>query len=343
MKPTTPDAVLDLLDASFASAALGAAMELGLFWLLEKQPMDEKEVARELGIPPVRCGYWLQLLTGTGFIDRSPQGYEPSPAARSAILDVYSQDSWALLADEARRRLPGLCDLPLHIRNPRSAWEALGLTPSEYVDEMAGDAERARRFTRMLYEIHQPLADKLAAILELSGVNRLMDLGGGSGVVSMALANRYPELSITVVDIANVCTAGRQIAAENGLMDRITYYPADFIRDNLPCGFDVVMECDVNIYSKELFEKVRDSLNPDGRFVIADKIAPVEGIAPPSRLHWAFESSMMNPEFTFPTRGQIHSLLGQAGFRILSETSLPPASGRCARFTDGFSVIEAGR
>ena len=56
-----------------------------------------------------------------------------------------------------------------------------------YLAEMEKDPEVARRFTRMLYEIHQPLAKELAGYLDLSGVDRLLDLGGGSGIISLAL------------------------------------------------------------------------------------------------------------------------------------------------------------
>jgi hypothetical protein len=34
VNPTTPDDVFELIDGSVASAAVGAAMEHGLFWLL---------------------------------------------------------------------------------------------------------------------------------------------------------------------------------------------------------------------------------------------------------------------------------------------------------------------
>ena len=63
MKPTTTDDVFDLLDAYVTSAALGAAMESGLFWLLKEQPLDVAGVARALGIPINRCRYWLQILS----------------------------------------------------------------------------------------------------------------------------------------------------------------------------------------------------------------------------------------------------------------------------------------
>jgi cyclopropane fatty-acyl-phospholipid synthase-like methyltransferase len=341
MKPETPDDVLDLLDASFVSAAVGAAMELGLFWLLEAGPLDLEGVARAVGIPPLRCAYWLQLLCDTGLIERVPHGFQLSQTARRSILDVYSRDSWALLAEEARGRMPGLRDLPHHLRDASSAWEALGLTPSMAYARMAEDSVKARRATRMLCELHRPLADEVAGVLDLAGVDRLMDLGGGSGVVSLALARRHPALSVTVVDLASVCAAGQEITAESSLEKRITFHPADFLRDELPIGFDMVLECDVNVYGVGLFRNVRNSLNPGGRFVLVDQFAPAEGVAPSSRVHWAFEGSMINPGFLYPTAAQIGDMLERAGFRLLFESPLCMAAGACARFAEGWVLIEA--
>jgi SAM-dependent methyltransferase len=316
-------------------------MELGLFWLLEKQPLDLQGVASELGIPAIRCKYWLDLLAKAGLIQQGPNGYEPSETARTSILDVYSQDSWALLAEEARERFKGLSDLPSLLGEPGSVWEALGLTPPMYLDQMARDPARAHRFTRMIYELHQPLAAELAGYLDLTGAQRLLDLGGGSGVLSMALARRYPDMTFTVVDIPNVCAAGREIAVENALEARITYHPADFLTDELPSGFDVALECDVNVYSEALFRKVRGSLNPGGRFLILDQFAPAEDVAPPPRLHWAFAGSLMRPEFTFPTAARVRDQLEKAGFELLPDRPLPSAPGPCKRMTEGMAVIEA--
>lgn len=341
MRPTTADEVLDLMDAPFHSAALGAALELGLFWLLEEQPMEAEQVARELAIPLKRCRYWLQLLDQTGLVEQRPNGYRSSSTARSAILDTYSRESWKRLAEEARGRLPSLRDLSTTLRQPGSAWEALGLAPRMYLTEMKEDPEVARQFTRMLYEIHQPLAQELAAFLDLSGVERLLDLGGGSGVVSMALIRQHPRLRVTVVDLEHVCTAGREIAADTSLAERITYHPADLLRDELPKGFDLALECDVNVYSEGLFRKVRASLRRNGRFVIVDEFSPSDETAPPSRLHWAFEGSMIDPRFSFPTSDSVVALLEAAGFQIHSQRSLPPVAGVVARFDRDLKVIEA--
>jgi hypothetical protein len=69
MKPATADEVFDLMDAYVTSAALNAALELGLFWLLAEQPLEAPAVGEALGIPPSRCRYWLQLLGTMGLIE----------------------------------------------------------------------------------------------------------------------------------------------------------------------------------------------------------------------------------------------------------------------------------
>lgn len=322
MKLTTKDEVFDFLWSYTAPLAVGAAMELGLFWLLARQPLDAAHVAEALKVPQNRCNYWLQLLESIGLLEKTSRGYAPSSTAQTAILDAYSQESWAFLAREARKRLPAVHDLALHMIRPGSAWEAQGLTPPDYFAQITESPQRARQFTRMLYELHQELAAELANALDMTGVERMMDLGGGSGVMSLALLRKYPNLTCVIIDIENVCAAGRKIAAEHPAGDRITYHTADFLHDELPGGFDMVLQCDVGNYRQSVFEKLRACLNPGGRLSIVDLFAPAEGMAPASRLNWRFLSSLEKPDSGFHTASQVKAQLTQAGFRSLSEKTL---------------------
>jgi ubiquinone/menaquinone biosynthesis C-methylase UbiE len=316
-------------------------MELGLFWLIRERPLAAADVAGALGIPLARCRYWLQMLERDGLVEVTPGGYSPSAAARSAILDVYSQDTWALLAQQTRTRFPAVHDLALHIREPGSTWEAQGITPPNYFDEIMECPGAARRFTRMLYEIHVPLADELAGLLDLDGVDRLMDLGGGSGVVSFALLRRYPGLWATVVDIENVCAAGREIAQEHALADRITWHAADFMGGELPSGFDMVLACDTGRYTEAVYRKVHAALNPGGRVAVADQLAPADGVAHPARLDWAFQASMRDPDAPVTTAARVRARLTKVGFRIRSERGIP--RGKPDRWSREWVLIEADR
>jgi SAM-dependent methyltransferase len=166
-----------------------------------------------------------------------------------------------------------------------------------------------------------------------------MDLGGGSGVVSLALLRRYPNLSVVVIDVANVCAAGREIAIENSLEGRIAYRVADFLHDELPSGFDVILNCDAGPNTEAFLGKIWAALNPGGRLVIVDHFAPAKGVAPPSCLFWAFEGSMNNPNAVYATTDEIHARLTRVGLQVLSERILP--RGEVRRWSDDWVVIEA--
>lgn len=316
MKLSKSDHITRFIRSYIESAALGTALELGLFWLLDKQPQSGLAIAQMLEIPPIRCKYWLELLCSLDLIDRVGDEYKPSSTAYHAIIDSYGQDTWKLLAGEARERFRSVSDLALHIKEPGSVWSVTGFEPPDYVAQMKRNANRARHFTRMLYEIHQPLAEELAQTLNMAGVKHMMDLGGGSGVISLALLRRHPELMSMVVDLANVCAAGREIAMENSMGERLIFHVGDMLEDELPTGFDLVLECDIGIYEEALFRKLRTSLNERGRFAIIDHLSISEGIEPPSQLGYAFQSSLADPSFALPTVNEIEVMLNRVGFQV---------------------------
>jgi cyclopropane fatty-acyl-phospholipid synthase-like methyltransferase len=326
VRPETTEDILELMNGSIVSAALGTAMELGLFWLLAQKPLSATEVAQSLNIPLNRCHHWLQILCKLGLLENNTEGYAPSILAREAILNAQSQDTWAFQAREDRDSSVFVRDLAYNIRKPMSTWQTSNLTPPDYFQKIQQDPGYAARFTRKLYEIHCAFAEQLANLLDLNGVKSLLDLGGGSGVVSFALLRKQHDLTSVVVDVENVCQSGRVIAAENGLEKRITYLAADLDHDVLPTGFDMVMLCDVGTISEIFFRRIYDDvLNRQGRLVIVDKFAPSRSSAPPSRLLSAFLHSLEYPAQTIDltTTEVVQTRLQQAGFRELTVTSVP--------------------
>jgi predicted O-methyltransferase YrrM len=317
---TTQEDVNFLLHAPAASAALGAAITTGLLWMLAEKPMSGDEIVQVLNIPGKRGYYWLQYMQSFGILANGPQGYVPSPIIRSAILDSYTMESWQHLVIDEQEKDACVHNLPQHISHPGSLWAIQDLDgPLHYVDRMRNSPERARIFTRMLREVHNNLANEVAELLDLTGVERMMDLGGNSGVVSMALLRKYPSLISTVVDIENVCIAGREIVEGAGFSDRISYYPAEFASDEFPTGFDLVLQCDVAIYDIELLHKLYRSLKPGGSLTYVDHFSPAENLAPITRIEWTFLDSLHDLNFGFPTLEEVKSRLVQVGFIVPDE------------------------
>lgn len=306
------------------SVALNTALEMGLFWLLAEGPLTVEQVAEAVAIPTHRSGPWLELLTDMGYLDRTGNRYTPSDATHAAILSAFSRESWAHLAEEERERYVFGVDLSRHIGHPLSVWAGQNRLPHDYLKEIADDPAFARRFTNMLYELHKPLAEAIAEKLNMDGVSRLMDLGGGSGVISLALLQRYPTLSAVVVDHSHVCEAGRAIAGTMPEGGRIAYLAADFLRDNLPIECDLALECDVGVYEETFFRKVWQALKPGGRLVIVDEFdLPTHAPARPFRRYKFYQSmncySRRSDHYSIV---RVQSLLAHAGFQLSVEQHL---------------------
>jgi SAM-dependent methyltransferase len=323
-----------LLKATTAAAALGAAINTDLLWMIANTPTDADTIVETLNIPGKRGYYWLQYLESLGILEQTEQGYVTSSIARTAILEIHSRKSWKhIVFDEAEKDacVHGLWQF---IAEPGSLWARQGLAePKNYVEKMRLSPERACGFTRMLFDVHQVLANEVAERIDLTGVSCMMDLGGGSGVISLALLRKYPLLTSTVVDIENVCITGREIAAEQGLSEWISYYPIDdFTSSELPGGFDLVLQCDVHAYGKELYQKIWQALKPAGRLVLVQHLSPDETSAPKNRVEWIFLDSLRDPDFHVPSLEKVTAQLLQAGFEVSPEHQT---------FGTGWMVIQA--
>lgn len=320
MKPKSESDINQLLRAYLPAAALGAALELGLFWQLKDAPASASGIAEKLDIPLTRCQHWLEYLLELGLLVKTDNRFLPSPTAREAILESRSISTWSILAGEARERLPVVQNLTDHIHEKGSLWVKLGLKPPDYAAKLNENPDYARQFTRMLYELHQDEAQELAKNLDLSDVKKMLDVGGGSGVMSYALLRLYPQLEVVVFDQANVCIAGREIAAEIGFEERITFLPGNFLKDELPDGFDLILESDVGIFSEYLFKKFWQALNPTGKLVILDYSFETESVNRIQLTGRQLFHSLENPDFSFETINDLKTMLAHAGFRRFSGT-----------------------
>lgn len=315
----TKDDVHEMMGAYLQSAALNAALELGLFWLLADGRRSLASISQEMNIPEKRCRYWLGILAGMNLLRQDGDGYDLSPVARKAIVNTYSRDAWKMLALDAWDNFEESLRLGQRVSQSGSDRKPF---PS-YVQKMDADLGRARLFTKMLFELHSPLAQDIADALHLNGARTLLDVGGGSGVVSLTLLRRHPELAAVVVDIPNVCTAGREIADKVPEGDRISYHPADFTSEELPTDFDIVLYCDVAQFDDSLLARLARSLNEGGRLVIVNHWFDRGQEETVGRLGYLLTTSLSDPDFSLRTLEDIQGSLAQAGLAVEPIRELP--------------------
>jgi predicted O-methyltransferase YrrM len=136
-------------------------------------------------------------------------------------------------------------------------------------------AESARHFTLALAGRAKNVAPSLATHLLMTEAKMLVDVGGGTGIYSIALLQENPGLRAVVFDRPEVLKVAAEMAAAYGVADRLHCQPGDMFRDPLPSGADTILlsnilhdwdvpEC------RTLIRKCAAALTPGGRLLVHD-------------------------------------------------------------------------
>lgn len=108
---------------------------------------------------------------------------------------------------------------------------------------------------------------------------RLLDLGGSSGVFSFALAERYPDLQATILDLPEMVALSSEFNEGRPHAARIAYHAADFFADTLPPGHDVALMANIvhdwtAEQNRALIRRAASALAPRGLLAILDVLLP---------------------------------------------------------------------
>jgi tRNA (cmo5U34)-methyltransferase len=104
----------------------------------------------------------------------------------------------------------------------------------------------------------------------------ILDLGAGSGLLTVLIHNRFPQARIHLIDFSApmLDLAKRRL----GNAPYATYEQADYVKAALPKNLDAVVSA-LSIHhldhadKRELFRKIYAALVPGGRFINAEQVA----------------------------------------------------------------------
>lgn len=199
--------------AHWGARALHTAVSLDLFSALAARPMSAGDLARSLGTHPRATEMLLNALCSMGLVDKRQDAYDNSAVARlflqqgsdyfqGQLIGMYGSGwkRWERLEDAVRRG---------------------GLDPQDH-EPLGAD------FTRSMSNSAAVAAPLAARRLDLSRVKRLLDVGGGPGMYSIAMAQARAELRAFVLDLEPATAVANEYIQAAGLADRVSTITADY-------------------------------------------------------------------------------------------------------------------
>ena len=114
---------------------------------------------------------------------------------------------------------------------------------------------------------------KVLSNIDLNGVKRLLDLGGGPGTYSMAFAKK--KMEVTLFDYPETLKIAKGLIEEAGLSRNIRLLPGDFTKDELGNNYDLIFISQIfHAYGQDeclsMLRKSYSSLNPGKRVIIKE-------------------------------------------------------------------------
>lgn len=238
--------IFDIFRGNYATELLAAAVgHFNLFARLAEKPMTPEGLRAELELAERPATVLLTGLRSLGLLTIDDCGRVTlTDLAREHLIPGQPLDVSEYVAVVADS--PAVREFIERLRTNKPA----GQKPDEqgaafiYREGMESAMEEdasARRLTLALSGRARNVAPVLAERVDASAVRQLLDVGGGTGLYSIAFLQRYPRLEAVVWDRPSVLKVAAEMAQAYGVADRLTCRPGDMFADPVPAGSDLML------------------------------------------------------------------------------------------------------
>ena len=317
--PSSDDSLIwDIWLSMYHMPCVTAALEIGLFELIAKDPLSMPEFVDRSGLNERGIKALLRVLTSLGLLVQHDDRYRITEVAHHYLLKD-SPYYWGGVLERICVNNPQHKSLIEILQqgvtgSPADAWESGQL-----------DLEQARHIAAFMHSHSMPAAVGVAQNGDFNSVKKLLDVGGGSGCFSIAIAQHYPEIHCTVMDLAAMCQLVPDYVKAGGIVDRVDAVAVDMFREEWPLGYDamffsnILHDWDFETCAR-LLSKAYSGLPEGGKIYVHEMLLDDDGNGP---VHAASFSIMMligtqGQQFTFP---ELRQLLQDAGFADINVTS----------------------
>nr|MDO8134914.1 methyltransferase [Candidatus Njordarchaeum guaymaensis] len=248
-----------MLFASIRSKLMLTGIELKVFNQLS-EPKSADAVAQAIGAHPRNTGVFLDSLTAIGLLQKKNGLYRNSPIAQAFLVEESPTYLGALLQLQYSQILPE--NLSQLIKEGPQPIPEMAFSEEKFAQEYAS-YERAHD-AQMMVKI-------VSELPEFPSFQRMLDLGGGPGLIGMAVVAAHPSMKGVIFDLPPMVKAAETFIREYGMEDRIEVLGGDGFLDSIGEGYDLVLVCSsLQSYKDKLdgmVKKVYDALNLGGVFI----------------------------------------------------------------------------
>ncbi|MFO0940368.1 MAG: class I SAM-dependent methyltransferase [Pirellulales bacterium] len=313
----SPTVVLDLIEAFRRSKVMFAAVQLGVFDVLERSPRSAASLAQELNCNVAAMQTLLESCVALGLLSFSDSSFSNLPAATKYLTSTspirmtgyitYSNNvmwqMWAHLEDA--------------IRTGENRWKQTFGSDGPIFSHFFRTPEAMKEFLMGMHGFGMITSPRIVQEFDLSKYSCMCDLGGATGHWVIAACELYPNLKGIVFDLPHALDLAREMISGSSASDRLQVAGGDFFADNLPAADLYALGRIVHDWSEDkirlLLKRIYEALPSGGALMIGEKIVNEDRSGP----RWALMQSLnmlVCTEGKERSASEYRELLTEAGF-----------------------------
>jgi len=230
--PRPPLELLELATGYQRSKTLFAAVDLALPTLLARTARTLEEIAATLEVHPLAADRFLNACVAIGIVERVDGAYRNTALGETYLVRGKPAYLGDLFARSDRTSYHVWTDLASRLRH----W-----APGETDTSLPVDADQGQASLDAQHNLAVLVGRALAETYDFGAHRTLLDLGGGSGAMSIAICAAHEHLHAIVFDLDSVATLATERVHDAGLAERVRVETGNFKEDALPAGFDVAL------------------------------------------------------------------------------------------------------
>lgn len=288
------------------SAILLNSLRAGIFESLGHESKSSAAVALDCGLNARATDVVMHALVATEVLEKNGGVFSIASGARPLLL----ADSPTTLKSILGHNL-------FMMRNWAHLDEALQTGAPVRKEEQS--QQQLEDFILGMENVSRLSSKEVAAKVDLSQAQLLLDLGGGPGTAALTFAEAHPHLHCVVFDLPGPIEIAKQQIKAAGLEDRVRVATGDFHADALGDGFDVVYISNIihmmdPQHTLQLLKKAAAALNPGGRLMLKDFFLEECLTEPKSGAQFSVNMLVNTKGGKTYTRVETMELLNEAGF-----------------------------
>jgi SAM-dependent methyltransferase len=312
----TPDLIFQLAQGFMASKHLFAANELGLFEALGEGPANLAGLAARTGLTARAARISADAMVALGLVERRGDRYANTAVATAFLSGTTAADFRPLLKMWDKLSYPAWADLAGALGRGRPTHEIFDIDV-DLVPIMSAGIEAATAGA----------CRTLPGVAGLPPASRLLDLGGGTGSWSIALAQADPGLTATVFELPEVAAVAEQRLHDSGISDRVGVLAGELLTGDLPHGYNAFLLANVVHYfnpetNQAILRKIRAAAKPGARLLLADFWTDATHTSPVAAALMAGEFAIHINDGDVYSASEATAWLGQTGWQFTGHVPL---------------------